>query len=415
MMNMLIDHCLTGDVKIASVLHHSMHIQLDKEIPEIWGIGWHFKTAKALRDIGRFDALCIRPHRSRYFRYRVIHGIPLVLAPISFPSKTLNDMFIRDLSILMANLVKRLVSKEGFIPYVHGYRALNSAIILSNLKEYPMILQHHGSPPPNNFKSSFLPIYYPEKGVRFIVEHLLKKVRGVIFVLTEFERDYLLSLGVEAYIIRRDMAIDFKKLTVVDEEEKKIIRAHYGFPPDSILLFTYVGEPKREISVLKGAHLITKIYNGILNRVNRRINMVAVGVGKSLVPLLRSIGVHAYPYLPHNEYLSLLKASDLYFLPATRQIFYGGIAMALVEALALGKPVVSPTLIHYPEKKIIPHIGITPPYMDSEASLNKFVDALSYAIENISLFKVERYRDNIARYYSWESFVRDFAMAVNRL
>jgi glycosyltransferase involved in cell wall biosynthesis len=143
--------------------------------------------------------------------------------------------------------------------------------------------------------------------------------------------------------------------------------------------------------------------------------MVAVGVGKSLVPLLRSIGVHAYPYLPHNEYLSLLKASDLYFLPATRQIFYGGIAMALVEALALGKPVVSPTLIHYPEKKIIPHIGITPPYMDSEASLNKFVDALSYAIENISLFKVERYRDNIARYYSWESFVRDFAMAVNRL
>jgi len=60
----------------------------------------------------------------------------------------------------------------------------------------------------------------------------------------------------------------------------------------------------------------------------------------------RRLSIEVYLFLSHNEYINLPQLSDIFFLPATPRYYYGGPGVAVMEALALGKPVVSPTLIH---------------------------------------------------------------------
>jgi glycosyltransferase involved in cell wall biosynthesis len=108
-----------------------------------------------------------------------------------------------------------------------------------------------------------------------------------------------------------------------------------------------------------------------------------------------------------KDFINVVRCSDLYFLPATSAYYFGGVGVSIMEALAAGLPVVSPTLVHFPEKTNVKHIGILTPWLDSERDLKKFVELLVYAVESIDQFKPLEIREVARKYYSWESFVND--------
>jgi glycosyltransferase involved in cell wall biosynthesis len=93
-----------------------------------------------------------------------------------------------------------------------------------------------------------------------------------------------------------------------------------------------------------------------------------------------------FPYLHHNEFLDYLAVSDLYFLSAHKDLRYTGIGVTIVEALGMGVPVVSPTLIHVHDKQRIKDIGNVTQYLENTEDANNFAKKLIYAIENINNF-----------------------------
>ncbi|MGC9107268.1 MAG: hypothetical protein ACP5IE_03635 [Infirmifilum sp.] len=54
------------------------------------------------------------------------------------------------------------------------------------------------------------------------------------------------------------------------------------------------------------------------------------------------MGAAVYPYVSQTEFFQYLTASNLYILLATDLLKYLGISIAVVEAMAMGKPVLSP-------------------------------------------------------------------------
>jgi glycosyltransferase involved in cell wall biosynthesis len=122
-----------------------------------------------------------------------------------------------------------------------------------------------------------------------------------------------------------------------------------------------------------------------------------------------------FPYLSHSEFLSYLAASDLYFLPAHKDLRHTGIGVTIVEALGMAIPVVSPTLIHVPDKQSIKDIGVVTQYLENTKDAIKFAGKLIYAIENINNFNPFIARRIVETYYSWESFVKDFREATREI
>jgi glycosyltransferase involved in cell wall biosynthesis len=118
-----------------------------------------------------------------------------------------------------------------------------------------------------------------------------------------------------------------------------------------------------------------------------------------------------FPYLHHNEFLDYLAVSGLYFLSAHKDLRYTGIGVTIVEALGMGVPVVSPTLIHVPDKQRIKDIGNVTQYLENTEDANNFAKKLIYAIENINNFNPFIARQIVEMHYSRESFVKDFREA----
>jgi glycosyltransferase involved in cell wall biosynthesis len=86
-----------------------------------------------------------------------------------------------------------------------------------------------------------------------------------------------------------------------------------------------------------------------------------------------------------------------------------------MEALAMGIPVVSPTLRDFPEKDHVKDLGVMTRYVDDEEALREFIDALTYVIENRGQYKPWVIRELARKYYSWESFVNEFNNAIKNL
>jgi glycosyltransferase involved in cell wall biosynthesis len=178
---------------------------------------------------------------------------------------------------------------------------------------------------------------------------------------------------------------------------------------------TYVGVFGEELSGVKGAQHLLMIWRGLRSRFKEKVAMIVSGVEEPYLSALRRAGILAYRWLPHGDYVKLIKASNVYFLPATSAYSYGGIGVAVMEAMAVGMPVVSPTLREFLEPDRIKDIGVMTQYVNDEEALREFIDALTYVIENREFYKSWAIRELGRRYYSWESFVRDFNDVVEKL
>jgi glycosyltransferase involved in cell wall biosynthesis len=211
------------------------------------------------------------------------------------------------------------------------------------------------------------------------------------------------------------MAVDYNELKPLPEKEKINVKKSIGIKDDEILLTTYVGVFREEFNKIKGAHHIFKIWRELRKYFSNKVKIVVTGIGEPYLSIFRKAGILAYKFLPHKDYTRIVGASDIYFLPATSGYKYGGIGVAIMEAMALGIPIVSPKLKEFPEPSNIKEIGVATNYIDDEKALREFIDVLIHVIENRMYYKPWIIRELSEKYYSWESFVKDFNNAVKKL
>jgi glycosyltransferase involved in cell wall biosynthesis len=399
--------------KVISILHHPLP-QEGGRLAEEAGFGWHFRSAKALARYGGYRVIAARPCEGSRTAYRFVDGVAVLLTPSANLSPSPRIWKWSWVSNALVELAEEAV-KQGFLPYVHEYRALNSELVIRRIADQPVILQHHGSLPPSRSGSRGLPDFI--KGLsKLRRERYLRRIRGVFFVLNEREKFYLENvLNVDAEVVARTMAADFDELKPPSDEEKVRIRKSIGIDDDTVVLRTYVGVFGEEFSGVKGAQHLLRIWRELRSRFEEKVAVIVTGIGEPYLSALRRAGMLAYKWLPHGDYVKLVKASDVYFLPATSAYSHGGIGVAVMEAMAMGIPVVSPTLRDFPEPDRVKDIGALTGYIDNEEALREFIDALAYVIENRGLYKPWIIRELGRKYYSWESFVRDFDSAVRKL
>lgn len=337
---------------VISILHHSIPSVNPDKIAEEGNLGWHFRSAKALKNHSKVNSECLRPSGHRSWITKNVEGIKVTLTPtVRLPFTQLFWKW-NELSPALASYIETLVRKGEVIPYIHEYRAFNSELILRRIKESQAILQHHGSCPPLYSLNKATTMRDMLKRVREIPairrEAYLKKANGIIFVLNRFEEKYLEGLGVKAEIKLRTMGVDFNEIKPATEEEKTALRKKYGIPEDAVALCAYIGVFGEHFSTIKGAHYIDRIHEELVKRFGNKVRMIVTGASKLHTLKWRSRGIISYDFLPHKDFLNVIGAVDLCFLPATSADYFGGLNVAIMEALAAGVPVVSPTLIHFP-------------------------------------------------------------------
>ncbi|WP_042667289.1 glycosyltransferase [Desulfurococcus amylolyticus] len=401
--------------RVISVLHHPLASLEPGRLAEEENNGWHFRSAKALAKYSGYTTVAVRPGSSSEWISKFIDGVLTVIVPsIDLPpGKKFRGRIA--ISPALARVVRGFVERLDFIPYIHEYRALNSELVARVLIDHPMILQHHGSRPPGGLTLGD-PIVSVKELNRFRREAFLRKVKGVFFVLNRYEEYYLRSiLGVDAEVRIRTMCVDFDEIKPLSPVEKLAVKRSLGLRGDEILITTYMGVFGEEFSSLKGAHYIPRIWRALRNRFSDRIRMVVTGVGEPYAAVLRRAGIIACRRLPHRDFIKVAGASDIYFLPATSGYRYGGISVAIMEAMALGIPIISPTLKEFPEPEGIRDIGIATKWVDDESSLSRFIDDLIYLIENKDSYRPWVIRELGMKYYSWQVFTRDFREALGKL
>jgi glycosyltransferase involved in cell wall biosynthesis len=208
------------------------------------------------------------------------------------------------------------------------------------------------------------------------------------------------------------MAVNISEIPYVTPEDRCTIRHALKLPCDKVVLSTYVGTPYIRYNRLydvKGSHFLPIIINVIKKHLDNNVEFLVFGVSGFFKDYLESLGnVKVFPRLPRNNFLTYLSASDIYFLPAHSDHIFTGITVAVMEALGMGVPVVSPTLIHIPDLDVVDDVGVVTPYLRSVEDAVRFARQLIYAIENLSTFKPAVAREIVKKFYSWESFVNDF-------
>ncbi|CCC81994.1 glycosyltransferase [Thermoproteus tenax Kra 1] len=396
-----------------SVLHHSLPM-INGKLAEEDGQGWHFRSAKALRTLGEYTVEAVRPSGGKYCLVKIIDDVPLILTPTARLSPSGRLWKWDEVSPALVKYVVHKALREEYVPYIHEYRALNSELIIRSLIDRPLILQHHGARPPTR-RLGLSPIDMIKEVSKLKRESLLKKVKGVIFVVNIREKEYLEDiLGVDAEVVFRTMAVDFDRLKPPSPEEKERIREELKMPKDAVVVASYMGVFGEEAGYIKGARLAPLIWRWLRDRYGDKAAMVVTGVSGRSLELYRRLGITAYPYLPHAEFIKIVKASDVYILPATPG-YYGGPGVAVMEAMALGKPVVASTFLEMP-RETMPSIGaVAAPYINTERDLAIFLRKLEYVIDNINDYDPWHIRSEAYKVFSWHSFVKDFNRALSKL
>ncbi len=406
---------------VISLLHHHIHDVDENHIPEPRTPPWNFRVASALANIGKCKTIAIRPTNLGKFLVKTIQNVVVILIPYKIQNLGMLDKIINKLKVLslykfmsetgyIYDVVHSLVNKNiNAILYINEYKNIRYYGIFKKLRTYPFILQQHSRKPFTKNLSS----YYKIKILRYLP-------RSAYFVLSVYELETLRSLKLGRYIKIRPIGVDVRKIQLINPKTRCEIRQRLNLPCDVTILSSYLSNPvlrNGSLYDVKGAHFLPTIIR-YLNKYfkTKSIRFLIFNISGEYGKYLESFGnVTVFPYLPHNEFLDYLAASDLYFLPAHKDLRYTGIGVTIVEALGMGIPVVSPTLIHVPDKQRIKDIGNVTQYLENTEDAYNFAKKLIYAIENINNFNPFIARQIVEMHYSWESFVKDFREATREI
>ncbi len=382
---------------------------------------WNIFAGSALSDAGGCKVVAIRPTSLNKFIIKRKNSLVIVLVPYKLLYDSNIDklsgklrlyssqLFMNGGADYLDDIIEKLTKyKDDVVLYIHEYKNIRYYNIFKKYKDYINILQQHSRGP---FTYNIASLYK--------INILRNLKRAGFFVLSLHELISLKSMKLGKIIKLRPMAVNISELPYVAPEDRCTIRHALKLPCDKVVLSTYVGTPYIRYNRLydvKGSHFLPIIINAIKKHLNNNVEFLVFGVSGFFKDYLESLGnVRVFPRLPHKDFLTYISASDIYFLPAHSDLRFAGIGVTVMEALGMGVPVVSPTLIHIPELNVVNNIGVVTPYLKSVDDAVRFARQLLYAVENLSTFRPAVAREIVKKFYSWESFVNDFKDTVENI
>jgi len=323
----------------------------------------------------------------------------------SFLLKLSIDLRIDNISLQAYDIAYVFSQKVDGIVYLHEFRRKAGTLIaLKKLKNIPVILQHHSSKSPRRLLSSS----FVRKSYWYYIDSLIRGLKkAVVFALSEEEKRYVEENYPNLRVYLRPMFADYNMLKPPSDEEKVLLRQKWGFKDDDIIILTYGATPKyRGIQFL---HIL-------VNKLNlKNIKIVVAGVPTEWISPLRRRNIIAFPRLTTDTYYELLRLSDVYLLLLSSALKPLGISVSAMEAFAVGLPVISPSLIHFPEKDKIKYIGRIIPYIDKLDDVMKVIPILDEVVRSLDSFKRLEIRLLTSKYYSLESFIKTLDDAIKYL
>lgn len=113
-----------------------------------------------------------------------------------------------------------------------------------------------------------------------------------------------------------------------------------------------------------------------------------------------------FPRQPHSKLQSFYQASDIFILPGSEQFNrWGGIGISTIEALACNTPVVSGTLIHFPNN--YQKLGVCA-HSESEV-----INGIDYIFQHPDKFA--NCRESARKYYDWSNIVNNTCSIYEKL
>lgn len=360
--------------KIIHILHHAP----PKNFSFWEGVleGWHSKMSRALKKVNRDLWLeCWQPttnlvEKKSFEKDGIMYRLFYSAEP-QFNS-TISTGLLRA-------LWKECRKDENVIIHLHGDRAILSYAILELFakKGHCVFLQHHGS----NGKSIVSPL-----------DNRLIKYSRRFYACCKQKIRYLETLGVEEEKMTvRTMGVDFQQFKPMDKKGAKL---QLGINVDAFCVL-YVAD----FASTRGLVPICEAFK----KLEREDDMCLLLVGGSpRDPLYKYAAnlrgrygkdkVYVRFRMPNSEMPLIYNAADVMCWYSKSKALWGGIGVSVMESLACDTPVVSNTLIHYPDVKEINFVGAIP---SSETELKQ-------CIERVMMRRAEmRCRESSIKHYDW--------------
>lgn len=253
--------------------------------------------------------------------------------------------------IYSIKFIKKLLSiKESVILNVQGiHKPLLYHILLFKKKNLIVTAQHHGEFSPyfnikyKNVLKKILSVFY------FVFEKLLIKRVDFFFLIDTNHIQYLKktykNLNKDNYILQ-PVGVDTNAFYPLNKAEAKNM---LGLDKDKKYLF-YLGAyyPFKEVDKL------VKIYEDVKKKCPN-IQLIAAGGSKKDIYYkdIINCGAIELGIILNSELNKFYSAADIYVCCSFRYDYFGGIGIAMLEALACNTPVVSKSLENMPKDKRI--------------------------------------------------------------
>ncbi len=258
------------------------------------------------------------------------------------------------------------------------------------LRSVPFIVQHQGSPSPENMMII--------KGKDDLTKKIFYYLKWQIEKVSMKNIDYYLpcSVGEMKYaskimdpgrIIFYHRGVDFNNIFVMSKAEA---RKKLNIPNNKKVM-VYVGQ----LYDLKGVHLILKTFKELKTKYD--VILLLVG-GRKTDPLydeaVKSGAQIVLYWVPRDIEMPLyLNAADVYLMPSWDEgiVQWAGVGMAPLEALACNTPVVAPSLVNYMHEPDIERIGLIP---EDENDITRCVSRI---FDNSASY--QNTRETVRKYY----------------
>jgi len=326
-------------IKIIHILHHSPS-WITRNIEEDIFDGWHVRTAKAIQDLAIKNCKieCWLPEKTK-FKERQIEKDAITYRV--FPSFPIN--YGREISLPLIKALKEELSNPILL-HIHGIFNYTTYLIAAFFPSAPIISQHYGDCPPLNLiqrRAKLFTIFPLLITEQLIAQKIFKNI-GFFFCLTKTAQDSLKRMGVKNNVTLKDIGIDLNMFTPGEKNEARKV---LNLPLDSKIIL-HVGKLNR----YKGGDSVISAFNKLKEKYD--ISCVIVGASQSDELYKQAInnGVIVFPRQPHNNLNLFYRAADVYVYPGNKTVnAWAGIGVSTCEAIACNTPVVSATLLHFPD------------------------------------------------------------------
>lgn len=290
---------------------------------------------------------------------------------------------------LLKQIEKETNNKNKVVFNISSIRHLLFYTVALKLKNYPLVVQHHGESTAihkASINKAFKKLYYALQ--KPIEKKALKNV-DIFFVLDLRIKEYLpngnnklkvelSTTGVDDDIFKAINKTEAKRSLGWDENKKHVL---------------YVGR----LSYTKRSDILLDLYQEIKEEGYENIELILAGTEKSdvLYERAQKEGIKIYPLILQTELYKYLSAADVYCLPNySRGHAFAGIGLLPVQSLLCETPVVGGSLATFP-KEDINKIGI---YADDKESIKKALLKICNGDVNFTGL-----REIAIKHYGWEN------------